>query len=154
MPKATQNSDNVHGLSASARLNSWAMDTLARVTTEEPDKRSEFEAQIKEDGNNFLAWAFAWCLPMFAMVAIGIEVDSGWQWLFWGLGFLAGVAVFLNMTQALWAKRRRAALDSKIALELMTALEVQRKQNDEILRRIKATEERINRLRGNPDFDI
>lgn len=133
---------------ASAKLNLWALETLNKVTSaEEQNKKHSNEGQIREDGNQYLAWGIVWGLPLIFGIALAVDIESSIQWVFWTITVISSLAVFFNLTQALWAKRRRAALDSKISLELLTALEVQRKQNDEVLRRLRVLEERTRRMK-------
>lgn len=146
MPGSAKTPNSASRQGASAKLNIWASETLHKVTSaEEQDKKSGYEHQIKEDGNLYIAWSIAWAIPLVFGVAVAVDMESSFQWIFWFIAVLACLGVFFNLTQALWAKRRRAALDSKISLELLTALEIQRKQNEEVLRRLKVLDERTRR---------
>jgi hypothetical protein len=127
---------------ASARLNAWAADTLSALTSEE-EATDKHDRTVTEDGNRYFAWAVAWLFPTLFFALAGVDIESNWQWLFWILGVLFSAGVMVNLTQGLWARRRRATLDSEIYLELLTTLEVQRRHNEEVLLRLKCIENQI-----------
>lgn len=137
--------------STSARLNAWAADTLATITSEEGPAKADKDAPVREDGNSHLAWAAALVFPWMIFMGLAIEVENSLEFLFWGISIASAIGVFVNVIQTLWAKRRRAALDSKQIQGLLVNLELQRRQIDELLIRIKTVETNNGRSAPSPD---
>jgi cation transport ATPase len=109
--------------------------------------KKDKEAPIHENGNSNLAWAVAFVFPFIFCLMLAVEIDNRWQYLLWFGAVLFAIGVFVNVIQCLWAKQRRASQDSNLSQDLLVALELQRKQNDELLLRIKALESQ-NRHEG------
>lgn len=137
--------------STSARLNAWAADTLATITAEDQPVKKDKEAPVREDGNRYLAWAAALVFPWVIFMGLGIEIEGAWSVVFWVLSALSAVGVFVNVIQTLWAKRRRAMRDEQQIKDLLLSLELQRRQIDELLIRIKTVETNNGRSAPSPE---